>query len=83
MLGSSSTAVLVEEGVDAFVQAHQRQRHRIVADREDDRVMALQQRELVDRDRDGVGRRPSAERLSMRRIFILPCWPALSGSSAL
>ena len=66
-------AVLVEEDVDAFVEAHQRDRDRAVADREDDRIMALHERELVDRHRDRVGlRRPAASR-SIARTFILPC----------
>ena len=73
-VGSSELAVLVEEDVDALVEAHQRQRHRIVADREDDRIVALEQRELVDRDRDRVGRARSSARFSIGRIFILPCW---------
>ena len=47
-------ALFVEEGVDALVQAHQGERNRIVARREDDREGALDQREFVDRDRDGV-----------------------------
>ena len=44
----------VEEGVRALVQTHQGQRNRIAADREDDRVVALQQAELVHGDRHSV-----------------------------
>ena len=47
-------AVLADEDVDAFVQAHQRDRHRIVADGEDDRHGPLHQREFVYGQRDGV-----------------------------
>ena len=45
-------ALVVDEDVDALVQAHQRERDRVVADREDDRHVALDQREFVDRQRD-------------------------------
>ena len=48
---------LVEKGVGAFVEPHQRQRHRVVARREDDRIVALGKRELVDGQRNRVSRR--------------------------
>ena len=47
-------ARLVDEHVDAVVQAHQGERDRVVADREDDRHVALDHRELLHGDRDRV-----------------------------
>ena len=44
----------VQKSVRTLVQAHQRKRNRIAADREDDRIVALQQAELVHGDRHGV-----------------------------
>jgi hypothetical protein len=49
------SAVLVEEDVDALVEPHQRDRNGIVADRKHDRIVALDQRELVDRQRNRMG----------------------------
>jgi hypothetical protein len=48
-------AFLIEERIDALAQAHQHQRHRVVADREHDRIVALEQRELIHRRRDRMG----------------------------
>jgi hypothetical protein len=47
-------AVILEEHVDALVEAHQRQRNRVVARRENDRVVALRVGELLDCQRDRV-----------------------------
>src|SRR5690606_17804234 len=47
-------AVFLEENVDAFVQAHQRERHRVVAGREHDREMALGKGEFLDGQRNRV-----------------------------
>src|SRR3982750_155211 len=41
-------SVIAEEHIDALVEAHQRHRNRVLADREDDRIMALHEREFVD-----------------------------------
>ena len=63
-----------QEDVHPLVEAHQRDRDRIVADREDDRIVTLHKRELVDRQRDRMGLRRSAACCRMARTFILPCW---------
>ena len=47
-------AVVVEEHVDAFVHAHQRQRNRVRASREDDRIVVLRLAEFLGRQRDRV-----------------------------
>ena len=49
------SAVLVEKDVHSFVEAHERDWHRAFANREDDRIEALHQGELVDSDRNCVG----------------------------
>src|SRR6185369_11109779 len=47
-------AILIEEDVHALVEAHQGNRHRRPTNREDDRVMTLDQSELVDGQGNGV-----------------------------
>jgi hypothetical protein len=62
-------AVFAHEHVDAFVEAHQCERHRLVARREDDREMPLRLAELVDGERNDVlARQP--DRL-VRRAAVL------------
>ena len=67
---SLGDALFVEEGVGALVKAHQRDRHRAVADREDDREMALDHGELVDRHRNGVGRGDPVEAVEAANLEI-------------
>ena len=74
-------AVLVEEHVDALVEAHQRDRDRIVADREDDREMALGQARTRRRSPALHGSGRCCGDFSTGRTFILPCWPTFKGSS--
>ena len=83
MLGSIGAAVVVEEDVDALVEAHERDRHRLVADREDDRIMALRQRELVDRHRDCVRLGRSAACWRSRGPSSCRAGSTLSGSTEL
>src|SRR3546814_1939215 len=45
-------ACVVDEGVDAFVEAHQRERNGIVARRKNDREKAARRHEFVRRQRD-------------------------------
>src|SRR4249919_1537464 len=54
-IGLAHLALLVEEGVGAFVKSHQRDWNAVVAGREYDREMTLGHGKFIDRHRNGVG----------------------------
>jgi hypothetical protein len=56
--------------VHPFVEAEQRQRHRIVARREDDRVMALDNGEFLDGHRERMGLANQRERIALLELHI-------------
>ena len=66
----SQPAFFIDENVHILVEAHQRERHRRIADRKDNRIEALRDDEFIRRERDCMSLREERRRVARSRLQI-------------